>query len=168
MKDLVIYNSPYPDDIFIGQKFNQPELLSNIPQGFLSRDAIGIVLGNTSFLDSTIQVKSSTSNNVEQVREYFYQFFGMEDHEIVPSQYWLYNNGISSNDFRSIFDPGLGFVKNKIISNLEYSFKDTVDLLIYFSGEGTTINGEKVLLPSDADESKSTSFYPVKDLYTKI
>ena len=44
----------------------------------------------------------------------------MEDHEIVPSQYWLYNNGISSNDFRSIFDPGLGFIKNKITSNLEY------------------------------------------------
>ncbi|GIR30491.1 MAG: hypothetical protein CM15mP44_7740 [Candidatus Neomarinimicrobiota bacterium] len=63
----------------------------------------------------------------------------MDDHEIVPSQYWLYNNGISSNDFRTIFDPGLGFIKNKITSNLEYSLKDTVDLFIYFSGEGTTL-----------------------------
>ena len=92
----------------------------------------------------------------------------MDDHEIVPSQYWLYSNGISSSDFRNIFDPGLGYVKNKIISNLEYSLKDTLDIFVYLSGEGTTINGDKVLLPFDADKSKSTSFYKVKDLYSDL
>ena len=43
MEDLIVYKSPYPEDLSIGQKFIQPELLSNIPQGVLNRDAIGIV-----------------------------------------------------------------------------------------------------------------------------
>ena len=167
-KDLIVHKTPYPEKVTIGEKIQLPELLTDIPRSILNRDAIGIVLGNTSFLDSTIIAKSSIGKNVKQVREYFYEFFGMEDHEIVPSQYWLYNNGISSNDFKTIFDPGWGFVKDKVISNLEYSMKDTVDILVYFSGEGTTINGKKVLLPYDADESKSTSFYPVEDLYRDL
>ena len=71
LKDLVVYKSPYPKDISIGQKFQRPELLSDIPKGVLNRDAIGIVLGNPSFLDSTINVKASTSKNVEHVRNTF-------------------------------------------------------------------------------------------------
>ena len=69
------------------------------------------------------------------------------------------SNGISSNDFRNIFDPGLGYIKNKIISNLEYSLKDTLDIFVYLSGEGTTINGDKVLLPFDADKSKNRHLF---------
>ena len=45
-KDLLVYKSPYPKNISIGQKFKQPELLSDIPKSILNRDAIGIVLGN--------------------------------------------------------------------------------------------------------------------------
>ena len=82
----------------------------------------------------------------------------MDNHEIVPSQYWLFNDGISSRDFREIFDPVWGTSK-KIITNLEYSEKDSLDLLIYFSGEGTTYNGEKVLLPYDANSNNSMTFF---------
>ena len=46
--------------------------------------------------------------------------------------------------------------------------KDTIDIFVYLSGEGTTINGEKVLLPFDADETKATSFYKVEDLYRDL
>ena len=91
----------------------------------------------------------------------------MDNHEIVPSQYWLFNDGISSRDFREIFDPSVGYIKKKIITNLEYSEKDSLDLLIYFSGEGTTYNGEKVLLPYDANSNNSMTFFLLK-IFMKI
>ncbi len=167
-KDLIVYETPYPKNVVIGQKVEMAELITNIPKSSTKRELIGIVLGNPAFRDSTILGKSSTNENVKQVRKYFNSLFGMKDHEIVPSQYWHFDNGISSNDFKTIFDPGMGYIKEKIISNLEYSGKDTIDLIVYFSGEGTTFNGKKVLLPYDANLTKSTSFYPVEDLYRDL
>ena len=167
-KDLIVHKTPWPENIVIGQAVNKAELITNIPKSTLKRDAIGIVLGSPIFRDSTIIAKSSTKENVKQVRKYFYNLFGLNDHEIVPSQYWLFDNGISSNDFKTIFDPSVGHVKDKIISNLEYSQKDTVDLFVYISGEGTTFNGKKVILPFDANLSKSSSFYYVDDLYSNL
>ena len=64
-------------------------------------------------------------DNVSQVREYFHNLFGLSDHEIIPSQYWLFNDGISSGDFKTIFDPTIGYIKKKIISSIEYSEKDS-------------------------------------------
>ena len=62
----------------------------------------------------------------------------------------------------------MGYIKKKIITNLEYSEKDSLDLLIYFSGEGTTYNGQKVLLPYDANSNNSMTFFPLKDLYEDL
>ena len=134
----------------------------------MGRETIGIVLGNQTFWDSTIVSKSSTMDNVSQVREYFHNLFGLSDHEIIPSQYWLFNDGISSGDFKTIFDPTIGYIKKKIISSIEYSEKDSIDLIVYYSGEGTTYNNQKVLIPYDANLSKSASFYSVQDLYSGL
>ena len=167
-KDLILHKTPWPENIIIGKEIDKPQLITNIPKSTLNRDAIGIVLGSPVFRDSTITAKSSTKENVKQVRKYFYNLFGLDDHEIVPSQYWLFDDGISSNDFKTIFDPSMGYVKDKIVSNLEYSQKDTIDLFVYISGEGTTYNGKKVILPYDANLTKSSSFYYVDDLYNNL
>ena len=166
--DLIFYETPFPKDLSIGAKTVVPEIITNIPRASLDTETIGIVLGNLAFWDSTIVSKPSTQENVKQVREYFHGLFGMDDHEMVPSQYWLFNDGISSSDFRSIFDPSVGYIKKKIVSNLEYSVKDSLDLLIYFSGEGTTHNGEKVLMPYDANSKNSLTFFPLKNLYSDL
>ena len=71
----------------------------------LDTETIGIVLGNPNFWDEAIIGKESTNENVHQVREYFQDLFGMEDHSIIPSQFWFFNEGISSRDFKAIFDP---------------------------------------------------------------
>ncbi len=166
--DLILYETPYPKDLTVGEKAISPEIITNIPKATLERETIGIVLGNLAFWDSTIVSRSSTKDNVMQVREYFHGLFGLSDHEIIPSQYWLFNDGITSGDFKTIFDPTIGYIKKKIISNIEYSEKDSLDLIIYYSGEGTTHNNEKVLIPYDANLSKSASFFSVQDLYSDL
>ena len=166
--DLIFYETPFPKNIQIGQKNILPDIIKDIPKASLNRETIGIVLGNPTFWDSTIVGKNSTNENVRQVRKYFHNLFGLEDHNIVPSQYWLFNDGITSDDFKTIFDPSIGYIKKKIISSLEYSEKDSLDIIIYYTGEGTTFQGEKVLLPYDADSSNSTSFFSVKNLYANL
>ena len=167
-EDLILYETPYPKDLKIGERAISPEIVTNIPKATLGRETIGIVLGNLAFWDSTIVSKSSTKDNVFQVREYFQGLFGLSDHEIIPSQYWLFNEGITSGDFKTIFDPTIGYIKKKIISSIEYSDKDSLDLIIYYSGEGTTYNNEKVLIPYDANLAKSASFYSIQDLYSGL
>ena len=43
-----------------------------------------------------------------------------------------------------------------------------MDLIIYYSGEGTTINGQKCLLPFDADVNDEYSFFPLSELYASL
>jgi hypothetical protein len=43
-----------------------------------------------------------------------------------------------------------------------------LDLIFYYSGEGTTYRGEKVLLPYDADLKNQYSFFPLKKLYSNL
>ncbi|MBI89260.1 MAG: hypothetical protein CMG60_04160 [Candidatus Marinimicrobia bacterium] len=167
-KDLIFYETPYPKDISIGKRTIRPDIIKSIPKAKLERQTLGIVLGNSTFWDTTIVNKESAYENVKNVREYFYGLFGMEDYEIIPAQYWLFSDGIKSTDFRSIFDPNVGYVRNKIVSSLEYSDIDSMDLIIYYTGEGTTFQGEKVLLPYDANPSKSMSFYSLKDFYSNL
>ena len=62
----------------------------------------------------------------------------------------------------------LSSLLKKIISSLEYSGNNSLDLILYFNGEGTTINGEKVLITYDASASKVNSFYSIKDLYQSL
>ena len=155
--ELIKYETPFPKEITIGQKSIISEIVKNIPMVDLDRETIGIVLGNQAFWDSTIISKPSITLNIQQVREYFYNLFGLSDYQIIPSQYWLFNDGITSNDFKTIFDPSIGYIKRKIVSSLEYSDKDSLDIIVYFSGEGTTYEGQKVILPYDANLSKSSS-----------
>ncbi len=166
--ELVYHETPYPKDISIGEKSILPEIITDIPKASLDRETIGIVLGNPTFWDSTIVSRPSTVDNVKQVREYFHNLFGLSDYEIVPSHYWLFNEGITSSDFNTIFDPSIGYIKKKIVSNLEYSEKDSLDIIIYYTGEGTTYKDEKVLLPYDANTSNSTSFFSIQNLYDDL
>ena len=165
---LIVYDTPFPKEIIVGQKSIKPEILLDIPRVSLDRETIGIVLGSSSFWDSSIVAKPSINVNLKQIRSYFHDLFGMENHDIIPSQYWFFNDGISRNDFKAVFDPNLGYIKKKVITSLEYSGNESLDLLLYFNGEGTTINNEKVLIPYDASASKTNSFYFIKDLYKSL
>ena len=51
---------------------------------------------------------------------------------------------------------------------VEYSNLDTIDLMLYYSGEGTTIAGDKCIIPYDADKNKIHSFFKIKDLYSML
>jgi hypothetical protein len=51
---------------------------------------------------------------------------------------------------------------------VEYSKIDTIDLMLYYSGEGTTIAGDKCIIPYDADRNKIHSFFKIKDLYSML
>jgi len=166
--DLIILETPYPDDLTIAEAPIVHELVTGIPEVDTDRDAIGIVLGNLNFWDKDIKGKISTTENVKMVREYFRSLFGMEDHAIIPSQFWFFNDGISSRDFQAIFDPDIGYIRKKIESSLDYTGNSELDLILYFSGEGTTFRGEKVLIPYDADTTKEYSFYPVKKMYRSL
>ena len=166
--DMIIYETPYPESVIVGEEIIKPEIITGIPEASMDRETIGIVLGNTMFWDPTIVGKTSTNENVKQVREYFRGLFGMDDHEIIPSQYWFFNDGISSREFETVFDADIGFIRKKIESSLDYSEKSSVDLILYYSGEGTTYKGDKVLIPYDADTTKGHTFFPVKDLYASL
>ena len=50
----------------------------------------------------------------------------------------------------------------------EYSKKDTIDLMLYYSGEGTTIAGDKCIIPYDADKNKIHTFFKIQDLYSML
>ena len=167
-KDLIVYETPYPSQVVVSEKSIRDELLLEIPRVSLERETIGIVLGNPTFWDSSIVSKPSVITNVKKVRSYFYDLFGMENHDIIPSQYWFFNDGITRNDFKAVFDPNLGYVRKKITASLEYSGNDSLDLILYLNGEGTTINGDKVLITYDATLSKVNSFYYIKDLYENL
>jgi len=39
---------------------------------------------------------------------------------------------------------------------------------LYYSGEGTTIAGDKCIIPYDADKNKIHSFFKIKDLYSML
>ena len=40
--------------------------------------------------------------------------------------------------------------------------------MLYYSGEGTTIAGNKCIIPYDADKNKIHSFFKIKDLYSML
>ena len=46
--------------------------------------------------------------------------------------------------------------------------KESLDLIFYYSGEGTTFRGEKVLIPYDADLKNEFSFFSLKKLYSNL
>ena len=104
-EELVVYETPFPKEISIGQRMIKPDIISDIPRASLDRETIGIVLGNPTFWDSTIVGKPSIYENVKQVREYFHNLFGMSDHDIVPSQYWLFNDGFVIDKKPFCLDP---------------------------------------------------------------
>ena len=166
--ELLAFDVPLPDFVQPGQAEVDNELVINIPSGKTSREMIGIVLGNRNFWTESIPGRSSSEQNVKVVRRYFNEFFGMGDHQMIPSQFWFFEDGITSQNFREIFNPHLGFVREKIESGVGYSNVDSVDLMLYYSGEGTTIAGEKCLIPFDADKDKLHSFFKIKDLYSML
>ena len=166
--DLVAFDTPYPSEVNIGSPIIDHELALGIPKVSMDTAPIGIVLGNQNFYDSDIIGRSSIEKNVKIVRDYFHNLFGLEDHSIIPSQYWFFNNGISIKDFQDIFDSDLGFIKKKIESSLQYSGQSSLDVFLYFTGEGTTHNGEKCLIPFDADPTKDYSFYTIKEMYSNL
>ena len=75
---------------------------------------------------------------------------------------------LRSSDIKFSFQRKAILDSKKIISSIEYSEKDSIDLIVYYSGEGTTYNNQKVLIPYDANLSKSASFYSVQDLYSGL
>ena len=166
--ELLAFDVPLPDFVQPGQAEVDNELVINIPSGKTSREMIGIILGNRNFWTESIPGRSSSEQNVKVVRRYFNEFFGMGDHQMIPSQFWFFEDGITSQNFREIFNPHLGFVREKIESGVGYSNVDSVDLMLYYSGEGTTIAGEKCLIPFDADKDKLHSFFKIKDLYSML
>jgi fibronectin type 3 domain-containing protein len=166
--EMIVIETPYPDELIIGEAEIVPELIADLQAVSTDRGTIGIVLGNQIFWDPEIEGKPSTTENVKMVREYFHDLFGMADHTIIPSQYWFFNEGISSRDFQALFDPDLGILRKKIESSISYSGESELDLFLYFSGEGTTYKGEKVIIPFDADTTKEFSFYSLKNMYENL
>jgi fibronectin type 3 domain-containing protein len=166
--ELILVETPYPKKLLVGEAGIELELTSGIPTAFTENGTIGIVLGNPEFWNPDIFGKASTDGNTTMVREYFHDLFGLEDHEIIPSQYWFFNDGVSIRDFQAIFDPDLGYIRKKIESSLDYTGNKSIDLILYYSGEGTTFKNEKVLIPFDADTTNEYSFYSVKELYQNL
>ena len=113
-KDLVLYKTPYPENIIVSEKLVVSDLVKEIPQVTLSRETIGIILGSSTFWDSSIVSKSSIKTNVKQVRNYFHDMFGMENHDIIPSQYWFFNDGITRNDFKEVLIQVLDILEKKL------------------------------------------------------
>ena len=168
VKDLKAFETPYPDEVTTGFPTMDHELAIGIPRVSLDREVLGIVLGNRKFWDPNISGKLLTDGNVKIVRDYFHKLYGLEDHSILPSQYWFFNDGISSKEFHGIFDPDLGYIRKKIESSLEYAGQSSLDLILYFSGEGTTFNGEKCLIPFDANIKNDYSFYSINEMYKNL
>lgn len=168
MKDLSIYEVPMAAFIQPGEKEVKHTLLQNIPTGKTDRDVVGVVLGNQSFWSKKIHGKTSSKENVKLVRKYFGDLLGVKDHMLYPSQSWAFDEGISKVDLFETFDPDFGYIRKKMESSQQYSNSDSIDLIIYFSGEGTTIDGEKCLIPLDADQYRVSSFYPVSQLYAAL
>jgi len=165
---LKAYDMPYPVTTEPTKPKLKNELITSLPKVSTSRQTIGIVFGNHKFIDRDIPGKASTHENVRLVRNYFHDLFGIENHQIVPSQYWFFNDGVTRKDFGKMFNPDVGYIMDKIQSSLNYSGVDTLDLILYYSGEGTTINGKKCLVPQDAAMSDEFSFYPIEELYYNL
>ena len=165
---LKAYSMPYPAEIKPSKPREKNELIAGLPKVSTRRETIGIVFGNHEFIDRDIPGKTSTDENVRMVRNYFHDLFGIENHQIVPSQYWFFNNGVTRKDFGKMFNPDAGYIMDKIESSLHYSGADTLDLILYYSGEGTTINGKKCLLPQDATMADEYSFYTLEELYANL
>ena len=151
-----------------GQKSKDHRLLLDLPYVNINREMIGVVIGNKHFWTEKIPGNQSSEEDVKIVRQYYNKLFGMKNHQMVPSQFWLFENGVTINNFNEIFNPNLGFIKDKIESVVEYSKLDTIDLMLYYSGEGTTVAGEKCIIPYDADKNKIHSFFKIKDLYSML
>ena len=167
-KDMIIYNTPYPEDVVVSEEIYISELATNIPKVSAENEILGIVIGNHNFNDPKIKSQPSTKEDVKIVRRYFKNLFNLKDYSIIPSQYWLFEDGINSDEFSKIFDPDFGYIKKKIESLSEYSDKKSIDLILYYSGEGTTYNNEKVLIPYDADSNKRHTFYPISKIYYNL
>ena len=167
-EEMVVYETPYPSDLIISKEINTSELATNIPEASVGNDILGVVLGNRIFNDPKIESPQSTGEDVKLIRKYFKDLFNLEDHSIIPSQYWLFDDGITSDEFSTIFDPDFGYIKKKIITLLEYSEKESMDLMLYYSGEGTTYKKEKVLIPYDADSNKEHTFFPISKIYENL
>ena len=166
--DLKAVDIAINDFLSPGQKSKDHRLLLDLPDANMNRDMIGVVIGNKNFWTEKIPGNQSSEEDVKIVRQYYNKLFGMKNHQMVPSQFWLFENGVTINNFNEIFNPNLGFIRNKIESVVEYSNLDTIDLMLYYSGEGTTIAGEKCIIPYDADENKINSFFKIKDLYLML
>ena len=168
VKDLATYDVPMETFVQPGMKEEKHTLLQNIPSAKTDRDVVGVVLGNQAFWSKKIHGKSSAKENVKLVRKYFGDLLGVKDHMLYPSQSWTFDDGISKVDLYDTFDPDFGYIRKKMESSQKYSQSDSIDLIIYFSGEGTTIDGEKCLIPLDADQYRVSSFYPVSQLYASL
>ena len=166
--DLVPFDMVGSDFIQPGNKEEVFHLLEDIPKGKLTRDAVGVVLSNNDFWIDKISGNPSSFEDAKIVRSYYAGLFGLNKYQMLPSQYWDYKDGITSSNFREIFNPDLGFLKDKIESNINYSKSDSIDLFLYYSGEGTTVAGSKCLIPYDADKNKIHSFFKINDLYKML
>ena len=166
--DLEAIDVPVSDFEPPGQLPKDHKLLTELPEVNVSRDIIGIVLGNKQFWTEKIPGNQSSEEDVKIVREYYNKLFGIKNHQMIPSQFWIFDNGVTINNFNEIFNPNIGFIRNKIQSVVEYSKIDTIDLMLYYSGEGTTIAGDKCIIPYDADRNKIHSFFKIKDLYSML
>ena len=114
-----------------GQLPEEHRLLSDLPDVNVSRDMIGVVIGNKQFWTEKIPGNQSSEEDVKIVRKYYNKLLGMKNHQMIPSQFWLFENGVTINNFNEIFNPNLGFIKDKIQSVVEYSNLDTIDLMLY-------------------------------------
>ena len=166
--DLKAVDVAISDFLPPGQKPKDHSLLLDLPDANSSREMIGVAIGNKQFWTEKIPGNQSSEEDVKIVRQYYNKLFGMKNHQMVPSQFWLFENGVTINNFNEIFNPNLGFIKDKIESIVEYSNLDTIDLILYYSGEGTTVAGEKCIIPYDADKNKIHSFFKIKDLYSML
>ena len=166
--DLEAIDVPVSDFEPPGQLPRDHKLLTELPDVTVSRDIIGIVLGNKQFWTEKIPGNQSSEEDVKIVREYYNKLFGIKNHQMIPSQFWIFDNGVTINNFNEIFNPNIGFIRDKIQSVVEYSKIDTIDLMLYYSGEGTTIAGDKCIIPYDADRNKIHSFFKIKDLYSML
>ena len=165
---MIVYETPYPSDIVVSKEINETELELNVPKVDIENEVLGIVLGNRKYYDPQIKFQESTKKDVQIMRKYFKDLFDLKDHSLIPSQFWLFDDGITSDEFSTIFDPDFGYIKKKITSLLEYSEKKSIDLIVYYSGEGTTYKKEKVLIPYDADPNKEHTFFPISKIYENL
>ena len=157
-----VNSNPYPI------KVGEVDVEKNIPIGKRNVNNMAIILSIDDYEDTDLNISKYSGRDGQIFRLYMQNLFGMDDYQLYPSKIWQMENGPSKSDFRKVFDPHQGVIRNRVISSSKYSDVNFVDINVFYSGLGVWLNNKPYIIPQDGKKIDPLSYVSIEELLNSL